>query len=183
MGATALPTRGGTNTLALNPLPTIPANFWLGEDGLPCTTGQTAMAGYDYLDEGRGSPPGPGGTRKGKRILDDADRGRAKEIQNLATAMLTVDNGFEDQWWYRGTRLVNVAGDLISPAALADMYQSSTLPVWTMSNSNNDTAEPAAQMPPNSSDIVSPVSDFSVAEREYPKLRRSITMQSDELHL
>lgn len=50
--------------------------------------------------------------------LDDRERGRAVEMVSLAAAMMTVDNGFEDQWWNRGTRQITQAGDLISPASM-----------------------------------------------------------------
>ncbi|KAK4124140.1 hypothetical protein N657DRAFT_663280 [Parathielavia appendiculata] len=34
----------------------------------------------------------------------DLETGRAKELGALSAAMMTVDNGFESQWWYQGQR-------------------------------------------------------------------------------
>ena len=33
----------------------------------------------------------------------DLETGRARELGNLSAAMMTVDNGFETQWWYQGS--------------------------------------------------------------------------------
>lgn len=60
-----------------------------------------------------------GSTASMSRDVDDRQQGRAREMETLATAMMTVDNGFEDQWWYQGHRLSNVAGDLISSGSLS----------------------------------------------------------------
>ncbi|EWG53818.1 hypothetical protein FVEG_12164 [Fusarium verticillioides 7600] len=45
--------------------------------------------------------------------VDDRARGKAKDIQSLASALMTVDNGFEDQWWYQGPRLVHLDGTTV----------------------------------------------------------------------
>jgi hypothetical protein len=45
-------------------------------------------------------------------------QGKAKDIQSLASALMTVDNGFEDQWWYQGPRLVNIHGNVMVPTAV-----------------------------------------------------------------
>lgn len=50
--------------------------------------------------------------------VDDRARGKAKDIQSLASALMTVDNGFEDQWWYQGPRLVNIYGNVMVPTAV-----------------------------------------------------------------
>ncbi|ROT37880.1 hypothetical protein SODALDRAFT_176197 [Sodiomyces alkalinus F11] len=36
----------------------------------------------------------------------DSDAGTRTELEALSTAMMTVDNGFENQWWYQGEREV-----------------------------------------------------------------------------
>lgn len=46
-------------------------------------------------------------------VLNERPVGWIKEMESLATAMMTIDNGFEDQWWNQGTRVVNVGGELI----------------------------------------------------------------------
>ncbi|CEI40139.1 hypothetical protein FVEN_g12408 [Fusarium venenatum] len=50
--------------------------------------------------------------------VDDRARGKANDIQSLASALMTVDNGFEDQWWYQGPRLVNIHGNVMVPTAV-----------------------------------------------------------------
>lgn len=127
---------------------------------------------------------------------DDRNRGRTQEMQSLATALMTVDNGFEDQWWYQGSRLVNVTGTVLVPTPLpttgdgvvgvigvlperdageirlrsASLHQSST--------SFNPTSPRSSVV-----DIVSPVSDYPSPMSSYGGLRRSLTTRSDELHM
>lgn len=68
-----------------------------------------------------GNVPGDGiqeqeaklGADAGLKTVNSHSTGWIKEMECLATAMMTVDNGFEDQWWNQGPRLVNVTGDLI----------------------------------------------------------------------
>jgi hypothetical protein len=55
-------------------------------------------------------------------IVNDRPTGWIKEMECLATAMMTIDNGFEDQWWNQGTRLVNVAGDLVPADFVTSRY-------------------------------------------------------------
>ncbi|RGP71822.1 hypothetical protein FLONG3_6936 [Fusarium longipes] len=50
--------------------------------------------------------------------VDDRAMGKAKDMQSLASALMTVDNGFEDQWWYQGPRLVNIHGNIMVPTAV-----------------------------------------------------------------
>ena len=44
--------------------------------------------------------------------------------------MMAVDNGFEDQWRDRDPRLVNTAGDLVTPLALGERYASEGSGSW-----------------------------------------------------
>ena len=61
-------------------------------------------------------------TDENPTIVNDRPTGWIKEMECLATAMMTIDNGFEDQWWNQGTRLVNVAGDLVPTDVVTSQY-------------------------------------------------------------
>ncbi|KAK4099878.1 hypothetical protein N658DRAFT_406398, partial [Parathielavia hyrcaniae] len=43
-------------------------------------------------------------TSSSPRRARDLETGRAKELGALSAALMTVDNGFESQWWYQGQR-------------------------------------------------------------------------------
>ena len=45
----------------------------------------------------------------------DLETGRARELGNLSAAMMTVDNGFETQWWYQGQRSSVAIDDALPP--------------------------------------------------------------------
>src|SRR5688572_24646593 len=120
MGSTALPARNtssGPRSQAWKPLPATPNQFRLGEDSMPWS-GSPDPADYSAVETSRRgraevSNGSVGSTSKysPQRSLDDRDRGRTVEMQSLATALMTVDNGFEDQWWFQGPRMVTMAGD------------------------------------------------------------------------
>ncbi|KAI1809064.1 hypothetical protein GGS20DRAFT_573726 [Poronia punctata] len=54
------------------------------------------------------------------------DPQRVRELTSLSTAMMTVDNGFENQWWYQGERqsvdftIPSSQDDDIRPMSMAD---------------------------------------------------------------
>ena len=121
---------------------------------------------------------------------DDRQRTAVREIQSLASAMMTVDNGFEDQWWYQGNRCLNVTGDQISTNNPRSAHDDSRLG-WAIARAEGRYAvdSPASlhrsQTSSSSwanhvspmSDGVSPVSDF------HPGVRRSRTTPSNELRM
>lgn len=101
------------------------------------------------------------------RVPNDRATGFVKEMESLATAMMTVDNGFEDQWWNQGTRLVNVAGELI-PANVrtrsfpmeSDVVRTvSTKDVLRVRTAVDEVSIQSADY--NAGDTVSPVSNVS----------------------
>ncbi|KAK3906253.1 hypothetical protein C8A05DRAFT_29888 [Staphylotrichum tortipilum] len=49
-------------------------------------------------------PPPPPAAVTAATNPRDLETGRARELGALSAAMMTVDNGFETQWWYQGTR-------------------------------------------------------------------------------
>jgi hypothetical protein len=141
------------------------------------------------------------------RRSENQDRGRVTEIESLAAALMTVDNGFEDQWWNQGPRLVNIGGELKSASALEEMLvaRERAGSVDTAEEiraararfgsivSPLDDAEPSmisrrASLPtdspvPSIVDIVSPVSDVSSPGPSFRVMRRTLTTRSDELHM
>ncbi|CAM1503730.1 Fc.00g013210.m01.CDS01 [Cosmosporella sp. VM-42] len=199
MTATALPrsSRPNPRPQVWKALPATPAQFRLGEDGMPWSSYTFPMGfvedGEEEAYDGNESPStrqsdcAPESSRR--RDLDDRDRGRAREMQSLATALMTVDNGFEDQWWYQGPRLVTVAGDLLSPAAIAQLGSRDGTVGWAVSDQEQEFVQsPRASFPdqtPRSSTagIVSPMSEFPSPMSSYQGLRRSLTTRSDELHM
>ncbi|KAM0416980.1 hypothetical protein ACHAPT_013004 [Fusarium lateritium] len=115
-------------------LPATPNQYRLGEDDMPWSTWNFPM-GYNENEEEGGD--GEGGESRSREASiratwgpefpgeptrrpesDDRHRGKARDIQSLATALMTVDNGFEDQWWYQGPRLVNLHGTVLVPTAV-----------------------------------------------------------------
>ncbi|KAM0348298.1 hypothetical protein ACHAPU_004266 [Fusarium lateritium] len=120
-------------------LPATPNQFRLGEGDMPWDAWAFPM-GFDDNNEDGGHndvaenrtrsreaslratwgpefPPEP--SRLNQHVqVDDRARGKAKDIQSLASALMTVDNGFEDQWWYQGPRLVNTHGTAMVPTAV-----------------------------------------------------------------
>ncbi|CAG7564536.1 unnamed protein product [Fusarium equiseti] len=120
-------------------LPATPNQFRLGEGDMPWDSWTFPMGFSDNNDEegyGEGSegrtrsrevslratwgPEFPGESSRPAQTaqVDDRARGKAKDMQSLASALMTVDNGFEDQWWYQGPRLVNIYGNVMVPTAV-----------------------------------------------------------------
>ncbi|KAK7426336.1 hypothetical protein QQZ08_007237 [Neonectria magnoliae] len=195
-------------------LPATPNQFRLGEDGMPWSSWTFPM-GYadddnDDSDEQayrrQSNTPqvletSPGSSRRPE--FNDRDKSKVREMQSLAAAMVTVDNGFEDQWWYQGPRLVNVGGNLLptTTGARVDADGIDDTATWPGPaqflgsqeergyQQEQGVAQPSwASFRLNSSrssivDIVSPVSEFSSPVSGYNGLHRSLTTRSDELHI
>lgn len=120
-------------------LPATPNQFRLGEGDMPWDSWTFPMGIDDNNEEddhGEGGdgrirsreasiratwgPEFPGEYSRPSQFVqvDDRATGKAKDIQSLASALMTVDNGFEDQWWYQGPRLVNIHGNVMVPTAV-----------------------------------------------------------------
>lgn len=98
-------------------LPATPNQYRLGEAGMPWTPSAFPEDHGNYDIDAQMTEP----------QVDDRERGRSAEMASLAAAMMTVDNGFEDQWWYQGTRQTTQAGDLISPASLSQSQSAQSI--------------------------------------------------------
>lgn len=115
-------------------LPATPNQFRLGEGDMPWDGWNFPMGFNDNNGDDDSNEEGENRTRSREASLqatwgpefpgepsryvqpvqvDDRARGKAKDIQSLASALMTVDNGFEDQWWYQGPRLVHLDGTTV----------------------------------------------------------------------
>ncbi|GAP85214.2 hypothetical protein SAMD00023353_2201550 [Rosellinia necatrix] len=193
--ATLFPRPSRTLPHASGDLPSNPAGFRLGEDGLPWSVSAWPYeVDDDGLDDEEGeereppfanlpttlplSPP--------RRPRGEEDPQRVKELESLSTAMVTVDNGFENQWWNQGTRESIVVldpkdeeeedddDDGMHPISPADaLLLSAAEPP-----SGVETYSPVSE---SFRDLVSPLSDFSPGFNVSSSLRRSCSTRSDEL--
>lgn len=164
-------------------LPTDPASFRLGE-GLPWS-----VSAWPFdPDNDEHEPPfaniptvvplSPLSKRRGE------DPQRVKELASLSTAMMTVDNGFENQWWNQGERQ-SVAVVTIPP--LSDAANEDDARPMSMA----DAALLSAAEPPSAAEtfsantegfggVVSPISDFSPTFSIPRPFQRSFTSRSDD---
>jgi hypothetical protein len=203
-------------------LPEVPSRFRLGEEGMPWESWEAPMGWEPYLDpdpflqppsshaspdpqhsqEAQRQPSGEEASTSPTIIQIESpiespryrreDPERVRELEALGSAMMTVDNGFENQWWNSGERQP-MATALYPPPTTRDHVREQLALGWAM-----------AHMPPESSStamagtgavsvlsgepgtatlnnaVVSPVSSYSGPEIQ-PGLSRSLSTRSDEL--
>ncbi|KAK9789068.1 hypothetical protein SCARD494_09267 [Seiridium cardinale] len=170
------------------PLPAEPSQFRLGEDDMPWSAWAWPA---DHYERSRGSEdqedestyanqPTTVAISPHNQRTDDPER--VRELESLSAAMVTVDNGFENQWWYQGPRETTSGWprDQEEPPRLS-MADALLL----------SAAEPPVSAPPHGwyapsfddrssyLDIVSPISTASPAR----PLQRSMTTRSEELFI
>lgn len=197
VGPSSLPFQPAEQMMAAEPsvwkpLPQDPSRFRLGEDGLPWSSWAWPMDPYDaagdeeederelqYANRPTTVPISPRRTRS-------SDPDNAGELESLSAAMMTVDNGFENQWWHQGPRESTNwwPGDLESPdrssqadaallpAAEPSMTQPSPKELHTPTTPDDD---------PSISSLVSPMSVLSTSPQRNRPLHRSLTTRSEEL--
>ncbi|KAL0936714.1 uncharacterized protein CTRU02_208929 [Colletotrichum truncatum] len=183
-------------------LPEVPSRFRLGEDELPWSASSwpgefgmpdDAEAAEDYSSEVSMkfrdiATPDPNPTSRERE-----DPGRRQELEALSAAMMTIDNGFEDQWWYQGERqqTANPAGDLFTSSAYATATATAeAVPQtptqrsdgreslgWAVAQDDSHMSLAGATAY-NPSLLVSPMSEYAS-----PRLHRSLTTRSEELFL
>lgn len=94
----------------MKPLPARPDQFRLGSDGLPWDAydwppgtayGEDEPAEHSTPPFANNPTVVPLSPERAGRIEDPE---QVRELESLSTAMMTVDNGFENQWWYQGPR-------------------------------------------------------------------------------
>lgn len=109
----------------------------------------------------------------------DVETGRAKELGALSAAMMTVDNGFETQWWNQGRRDTVFSNN----SATDDPTTPDESPIhrWSSTAAMSSTASPVeARLPAG---VVSPLTDaaFSPAQVPASLLQRTLSTRSEEL--
>lgn len=186
-GSALLQQRGsGESSQALKALPAPPSQYRLGEDGLPWSAWAwpaDAPEGSDNDDMPYANNPTtvPLSTER----FRSEDPERVRELESLSTAMMTVDNGFESQWWYQGPR-ESVEPWWPQEAEDEETDEARTLTTaeaLLLSNSEPPSAieysnEPLASF----QDMVSPISDTSSPTQSFRgPLYRSLTTRSEEL--
>ncbi|KAI1262018.1 hypothetical protein F5Y18DRAFT_430519 [Xylariaceae sp. FL1019] len=165
-----------------------PSQYRLGEDSLPWTADAwpSGFGQDDDDDDGDGphwtsSHPTtvPLSLPSRRRGVDDPERTR--ELESLSTALMTVDNGFENQWWNQGAR---ESTTWIPPKTDEDDAR----PLSPADALLLSAAEPPSVIEPQSPNsdsiaaIVSPLSEFSVPSLNFTSnLQRSFSTRSDEL--
>lgn len=200
-------------------LPAAPNQFRLGEAGMPWSSPMVFDTGAGSNDDISDLPSGhhrevsiptfhpddessiyeaspvtgisvfsPGPSRSHTR--GDSEPPNVRDLEELSAAMVTVDNGFENQWWNQGQR----RSMLPPPAPVAEETQPLNRKIsvrslgWAVANNDNDTRQPREETPilPSlaPSDIVSPMSDYSTLAFSPPmmhaSLHRSMSTRSAE---
>jgi hypothetical protein len=109
----------------------------------------------------------------------DLETGRARELGALSAAMMTVDNGFETQWWNQGQRESVCTDDPTTPDE-SPIHRWSTNPLSATSTSNTATLTPMRGLPTG---VVSPMTEaaFSPAQVPASLLQRTMSTRSEEL--
>ncbi|KAK1995519.1 hypothetical protein LX36DRAFT_582220 [Colletotrichum falcatum] len=125
--------------------------------------------------------------------MDDA--GRRRELEALSAAMMTVDNGFENQWWYQGERQQTSPLAETLPASMPCAATAATVEAVPQSPEHQpsyDSRESmgwatfqddphvsmVSAMGCDASGLVSPLTEFAS-----PRIHRSMTTRSEELCL
>ena len=189
------------------PLPEAPGRFRLGEDGLP-------WSAFAWPIDPHGPEEDPGEStyanqlspvERSSRRSRAEDPAKAMELESLSAAMMTVDNGFESQWWYQGPRepVPRLSRDQEEPhrLSMADAQllsaaepMSGIMPPpegWyapvspaagnyerPFAYNGNGTIGTSAE---SMNDIVSPISTLSASPQQYRPLHRTLTTRSEEL--
>jgi len=128
-------------------------------------------------------------TTTASRPLRNDDPTRVRDLETLSAALVTVDNGFENQWWNQGQREVVrevVVTEPSSPARPENRVSRRSLG-WAVAQAPQEPGpEPETLLATPSIrsfaelSLVSPISDLSPPP-SYHHLHRSLSTRSDEL--
>lgn len=228
MGASALPRREATqherpshercitSADVWKALPAIPTSYrlseHLGDGGVPWSTGWPTEFGVpdgqdeQSLSEGEFVPfanqPTVIQVTSDSRttLLLHEDPTREAEMEDLSNAMMTVDNGFETQWWNQGPRAVvsySATGEPVLHSPVEPMPEAIPIPEdaemtarsvgWAIAQ------QPYGSLPSTGAGFnfvtVSPVTVTDASSPQFwaqqsgqhPRMQRSLTIRSDEL--
>lgn len=196
-------------------LPEVPTRFRLGEEGMPWESWTFPMGWEPFMDPdpllqppSSHASPDPQYSQTAPRPTEDEptsptvvkiespvespryrreDPERVRELEALGSAMMTVDNGFENQWWNSGERQP-MATALYPPPTTHDHVREQLALGWAMAHVPQDTStigavsvvsgEPGTGTLNNV--LVSPVSSYNGPDIQ-PGLSRTLSTRSDEL--
>ncbi|KAK0713789.1 hypothetical protein B0T26DRAFT_718360 [Lasiosphaeria miniovina] len=107
------------------------------------------------------------------------DHGKGRDLGALSAAMMTVDNGFENQWWYQGGR-ETVEKDELAPQtpSLLNRFSTGSMPESPMQGRMEDMGSFAA-----ATSHVSPLDGSMSPPSGFLSLHRSMSTRSEELWL
>ncbi|OIW26388.1 hypothetical protein CONLIGDRAFT_470594 [Coniochaeta ligniaria NRRL 30616] len=186
-------------------LPEVPSRFRLGEDSLPWGAWSVPY-GYDpeahpqddeYHQPSVSTAAGTSGSNvasatsptevsvfspgpSGPGFRPD-DPGRAHELGALGAALMTVDNGFENQWWYQGQREEVTTGDVVGETIQNPQRFSRNSLGWAVAST---AASRFDGLSLGTTDVMSsPLHAFASPDSAagHPPLTRSLSTRSDEL--
>ncbi|KAH7029082.1 uncharacterized protein B0I36DRAFT_128191 [Microdochium trichocladiopsis] len=181
-------------------LPATPSQFRLGADGQPWSS-WAYPEGYPTTEDGQeiteelavfaNNPTTVNlATEGGIERRPSDDPARIQELEKLSLAMVTVDNGFENQWWYQGSREstdrigrgVDDTEIVYSPHSdpgdnrlVSALEQDLTGPDWSIAY-DKTAASVRMMVSPISENSMSPVGNFQ-------PVQRSMTTRSEELFI
>ena len=198
-------------------LPAAPNQFRLGEAGMPWSSPMAFDAGAGSNDDVSDLPSAhnhqdsiptfhpddeasiyeaspvtgisvfsPGPSKSHTR--GDSEPASVRDLEELSAAMVTVDNGFENQWWNQGQRRSMVPPAPIEEPPSLNRRTSVRSLGWAVANNNTPPQEEIPSMPSiAASDIVSPLSEYSTLAFSPPmthaSLHRSMSTRSAEMWL
>ncbi|KAK2062320.1 hypothetical protein LY76DRAFT_505984 [Colletotrichum caudatum] len=184
-------------------LPEVPSRFRLGEDELPWSASAWPRE-FGMPDDSEADDYSSELSMKFRHVSlanaapdsrDMGEPGRRQDLEALSAAMMTVDNGFENQWWNQGERQQTSLLVRGLPTSMAYATTTSTaedLQQRPMPQLSYDSRESmgwaTCQDDPHTSMVSATVYDPSVlisplSEYASPRIRRSMTTRSEELFL
>lgn len=174
----------------MKPLPAPPNQFRLGSDGLPwdAYAWPPGTSSNEGEDPDRRSPFVNNPTvvpLESQRRADDTQR--VEDLESLSTAMMTVDNGFENQWWYQGSRETTDWWARVEPGSRRSMPEamlvSATEPTFSPFDDFSGIIPPEDKSS-GAHMLVSPLSESTGSPAQsFMPLQRTLTTRSEELFI
>lgn len=183
--------RVGEQSQMMKPLPAPPDQFRLGSDGMPwdAYAWPPGTSSSEGEDPDRRSPfvNNPTVVPLSSQGRPD-DPQRVQDLETLSTAMMTVDNGFENQWWYQGSRETTDWWARVEPGSRRSMPEamlvSAAEPTFSTFDDFSGTIPPTEDISSSLHMIVSPLSESAGSPAQsFRPLQRTLTTRSEELFI
>ncbi|RYP33897.1 hypothetical protein DL767_004524 [Monosporascus sp. MG133] len=179
----------GDQSQMMTPLPVPPNTYRLGSDGMPWDAygWPQEASGMESEDFDHTSPfvNNPTIVPLSPQRHRTEDPERVRELESLSTAMMTVDNGFENQWWYQGSRESTEFWTQAEPGSRRSMPEHLLVSAAEPTFSTMDDlagAPPPGHQNSDAHFLVSPLSATSGSPAHgFRPLQRSLTTRSEEL--